>query len=200
MKGLVYLKKNTILILLSETIMMMIDKDDYKKTTYSQYENLFIFYFQYDNICFIITENDDTEEHFYLKMKIEPKTFKLIAKKKNDDLADKIEYEGQFMMSSTRGSLETTDLIPPSKQQIIAVLVFNIDYDTLYKNLNISPTDYEIDFEYRALCVKLQKIHFHDRELIELKREIIKSSGILLSFQNYQLNSETLNNSELTSL
>ena len=104
------------------------------------------------------------------------------------------------MMSSTRESLETTDLIPPSKQQIIAVLVFNIDYDTLYKNLNISPTDYEIDFEYRALCVKLQKIHFHDRELIELKREIIKSSGILLSFQNYQLNSETLNNSELTSL
>ena len=61
MKGLVYLKKNTILILLSETIMMMIDKDDYKKTTYSQYENLFIFYFQYDNICFIITENDDTK-------------------------------------------------------------------------------------------------------------------------------------------
>ena len=97
-----------------------------------------------------------------LKMKIEPKTFKLIAKKKNDDLADKIEYEGQFMMSSTRRSLETTDLIPPSKQQIIAVLVFNIDYDTLYKNLNISPTDYEIDFEYRALRVKFQKIHFHD--------------------------------------
>ena len=66
------------------------------------------------------------------------------------------------MMSSTRESLETTDLILPSKQQIIAVLVYNIDYDTLYKNLNISPTDYEIDFEYRALRVKFQKIHFHD--------------------------------------